>query len=515
MTDHTSELVTPAHQQGYCNDEQIDLPSAAALIYLALPLLLFFLKWFSAVSATAYSLALLVLLAGVLRNLFYFGYPFPPASTIISAATIAFGVSTFTGGAHFFAAPFDWFIRDAVYADLILTPWPTGDVDASTGVVYYLRSATGYFLPPAAVSSIIGIEHARWVLFLWTAIGVHLFLLIIAPPELRLPKKIAFWLIVILFSGMDILGFIAKQGEWPDFPTRLEWWSSISYSSLPAQLIWAPNHALPIWIAMAIILRHWQKPHAVRLLPLLFLSTAAWSPFAPLAVLPFAFLSTFRHIRIFLKPTIAIQAIVAACLAVPLISFMAIGSFGTNGDDSAATALVQNIPTRVTAMASVLEYSLFCLMEFAALAVVLAIHDFKQRRLLAASAILLGAIPLIPSLGPSNDLALRLSIGALIVLAYTAAKAVLGAESFSPQRKSNTVFILVILALGLPTVGYEFGRALVVKNWPTNYETTLKEMLRGELPGHYFGAANKAPTWLNLKPPNITARQKNKPSLPH
>lgn len=92
---------------------------------------------------------------------------------------------------------------------------------------------------------------------------------------------------VVFFSSMDALPFILHGMTWP-LGSNIEWWAwPYQYSSNTTLLLWAPNHALPAWLAAGLFLRHWQNPDFGRLVPFLAGLLPLWSPFALVGLAPF------------------------------------------------------------------------------------------------------------------------------------------------------------------------------------------------------------------------------------
>ena len=116
----------------------------AALLYVALPTLIFligWLRWWAAlplVTLTVVSIAQYCRRSDVAWTQ---PYTRPALFFII---VIAFVWASLGGAGHFFETNPDWLIRDKVLGDLTLTPWPpayqVGEVEA-----HLLRSAFGFF----------------------------------------------------------------------------------------------------------------------------------------------------------------------------------------------------------------------------------------------------------------------------------------------------------------------------------------------------------------------------------
>ena len=158
----------------------------------------------------------------------------------------------------------DHHIRNAIFKDLIHYEWPViyPPVDSpqngsSYGLIYYL----GYWLPAALIGKFVGWQAANVVLFLWTLLGVFITTTLI---KLRINVSLFLSsLLLIFFSGMDILGTIVIRSVSPDtYPTlwppitAIEWWvaGSFQFSSFTTQLFWVFNQAIPAWICVGLIL---------------------------------------------------------------------------------------------------------------------------------------------------------------------------------------------------------------------------------------------------------------------
>jgi hypothetical protein len=230
------------------SNRSLDFLTAIAVSYVALPNLIFLFGWLEFPIATILGICTLIAIHQLFSRSIFSWSSSAKAVLIIAIAT---AWCSFGGAGHFSYANVDWHVRDAVYGDLIYSHWPPAyTLEASPGLV--LRSAFGYFLPPSLVSSYLGVTTADICLFIWTVIGAAIFLSLLPIDYSRPIRALALATIVIMFSGMDILGILLTTGEWPLFPLRLEWWTAFSYSSLSGQLFWAPNHCLPIWIGTAL-----------------------------------------------------------------------------------------------------------------------------------------------------------------------------------------------------------------------------------------------------------------------
>ncbi len=201
--------------------------TVVALSYLTLPNLIFLFGWFRWPAALVLCGALLHLLSRALATrpiAWRLDYS-PAAALLILAAAAAW--AAFGGGSHFMYANPDWQVRDAVLGDLVFAEWPVHYLSPG-GVELVLRSAIGFFLPPAIFGRIFGIEHLEFAVYVWTSAGVLIFLFL-----LPLPRHAGWplaWslLIAVFFSGMDFVGQFIATESLPVFPMRLEWWVPLS-----------------------------------------------------------------------------------------------------------------------------------------------------------------------------------------------------------------------------------------------------------------------------------------------
>lgn len=473
----------------------IDSRTHLALIYLALPNIVFLLGWLRPCYGIAASLLLVFSITPLLctgaRPLAAGSSPVGVIALIVSGAAWA----SLSGGGHFFHAVLDWQVRDTVYADLIISEWPPsyGLLD---GKPLILRSAIGYFLPPAAVAKLIGISTAPTLLFLWTALGCVIFLSLLPLPEKPGMKGAVLIAIPMLFSGMDYLGIFLSSGTTPIFPIRMEWWCAFSYSSLSGQLLWAPNHALPIWIGSALFFRHWGNPSIPALLLILMPLLLLWTPFATIGLLPYVLLAVLRWARnpypIRLNPIALLNTLILGLLMYRLFtmgidqitSMPTFGNTMQHGNDSSGYWK---------------DYILFVLMEFGLIALALGRLLSSGLGLLALSTTILALLPFY-QLGPSNDSLLRLSTSPLIFIMLLIIQR-LREGRLIPGQGLAAGSLAMMLAIGALTPIYEISRVIMFRKSPPNFGKSLTEQHGGYLPPHYIGQLSRPDMVELLKPP--------------
>lgn len=483
-----------------------DRVTAAALGYLALPALIFSVGWLEVIPGLLLAFLLSVALLPLLRLTSPIGFPRQPPAVLAWLACLASVWAGLGGAGHFVFANPDWHTRDAVYADLIFSAWPPAYQQGDENPLI-LRSAIGFFIAPASLAKLAGIDLARWILFAWCSLGAFLFLMLLPLPRRPGIRLIALSLLAIGFSGLDYPAILAVHGQTPVFPLPLEWWRPWTYTSLTGQLFWAPNHALPLWIGTALILRHRDSESLPGLLMILLPIALLWTPFA-VGLLPWACWALWQRGRpVFPVPHAAspLQWLGGLLLAILLIAYYSrpgieVTSFSMGSTGGAATTATWS--TWDIGIA----YFQFVGFEFGILALLLRPATKAFRQMFGLALILLLLLPLI-RFGPSNDWMLRISTPCLIVLLFLTI-----AEFSEPTAKPlwswRTAGLVAILAAGAVTPGFEIARALLWKRTPPNYGQTLVEAQRGYLAPHYLGRLDLRPLKMLFKTPEPVAPRK-------
>lgn len=442
--------------------------------YLILPIFLFCL-WFIPPVA-----ALLIALAGfatwhALRGP-NIGTPGIPKWLVLGIFALSLAWTAIAGIGHFFYANLDWLIRDAVLHDLAIAGWPPTYVLPDTSSLI-LRAPVGYFLPSAALGYWFGTGAANIGLYLWTALGWGLFLLAACRMFGTLRERILCLLVLMLFGGMDLLGHVWAYREMPAFGQHIEWWMpSIQYSSNTTLLFWVPNHALPAWLGIALILRHWRRSSLARITPLLATAIPLWSPLAAIGLFPFFLfgLAWRRDLRTLFSPS--------TCLPLAPVALLSMKYLGLD-----TSAVPHGWMSELWGSWDLFayRYALFCLLEFGFLALILArlIH-FDTPMRIAVTALCL--LPLY-FFGVGNDLAMRASIPALCVLALATVK---------PLAQSDRSFwhglLAAVLVIGASSAAQEPERALIAPAWHPLNMTIPASVHRQDpeaaspFPPHYF-----------------------------
>jgi hypothetical protein len=486
------------------SETKLSLLDGLICLFLALPLLAFcmWFKW-----PVAIGLALMAafgfqqLLQG--SRLAHFGVR---PGLFLTIAVVAAIWTALAGVGHFFYANSDWLTRDAVLRDLTETAWPP-KYYSDGDFPLILRAPVGYYLPAAALGSLLGLPFADIALYVWTVIG---FVLVLCAATTRFSTNAQRWIccgIMIGFGGLDLVGYILGHRTLPVPGEHLEWWAHFAqYSSNSTLLFWAPNHALPGWLGILLVLRHWRTPTLARVTPLLAAAIPLWSPLAAIGLAPFFIMGLdwrrdFRHI---FSVYTGLPFLCLALLAARYITLdaqtipggWAIDSFGSAVDFFK-------------------RYALFCALEFGILALVLLrLKAFDVQ--LGTSLLILLALPLY-RFGQGNDLVMRSSIPALTVLALATVRP-LAEHGGSAWRYA----LMALLAVGALGAAEEPWRALLKPRWALK-DQTLGQLsspnahgYESALPPHYAANLNQPGLQLLLRDPSLVrpTERAARPSLP-
>jgi len=483
-----------------------DLLDRAAIGYLCLPLIIFLAGWFEWWAA----LPLIACTTYALRSLIAkwpIGAPqFPVTALQLAVAGIVGCAWTVFGGIdHLVFTNSDWHIRDAVLHDLVVSGWPVG-YGLLDGQESLLRAPVAYFLPAAIVGKAAGLPAAHLAMLAWTATGATLFLLqVVSLTRSRLAVAISVAAIVVLFSGLDIVGSLLNDGprfrsDW-NITTHLEWWAgSYQYSSMTTQLFWVPNHALGGWLLIGLLYRHDRSRQLDSTLPILFVAAALWSPLTAIGLVPFilwkvgAGLTRVYALRL-LHPSVWVPALIVGLV---VAAYLALDP----GRIPKGLALVKGAAGETSL--NLLRQAQFFLLEAGFLGI--AILSIRRSSDVLLALVILAVLPF-AYLGAGNDLVMRASIPSLAVLTI-ATCLTLVEENAAKRNLRKKAILSALLAVGAMTPIAEFARAVLLPTWPVNLRATLIGASCAGYPPHYvarlggqaIGRLLRRPNQLSLGP---------------
>lgn len=470
--------------------EPVDRLSHCAIAYLVFPFLLFFPWVFQPLVGIPLALTTLI------GCWYLLGKPEPSSETLsrpilLACAFIAVIWVSFGGAGHIvYANTIDWMVRDALLRDLIqASGLPAYDFG---GEMYLLRAPLAYNLPAALAGKATGLQIADKLLWAWTALGTFLFLALLPFKGKLTPKLALIMLVPVIFSGMDIIGFMFPDFDMVAFPlpfTKLDWWlrapPRVAYFSNTTQIFWSPHHVLPGWIAAALLYRHYESSSATRIAPVVLAVLPLWSPLTWLGVIPLFLLPILRKQNLRFTNRELLGALLLAPGALLAILYLTLSAsnvaFGPTFVDATNNMTFAQLTNFGKVVWYVVSYSFFIFVEFVILA--LLVRHAIPGRLFFASIAVLCALPLI-SLGPYNDLAMRASIPALAMLCIATINFL---QSPAARAKPiRLVALVLVLAAGAFTPYFEFYRAVTRTPWSIVEDQNLADVLHGSPEPHYM-----------------------------
>jgi hypothetical protein len=465
-----------------------------AILYLTLPVAIFFVQWFKPWFGLPIAVASLAGLPYLLPKGAAGVHGGLPGRTLAVAAVVAAVWTLLGGSGHFFYANyFDWHIRDAVLRDLAVMPLPPA-YRVEDGVATILRAPIAYYVLPGLLGRLAGVNYADGFLYLWTFAGTLLFLLQVMAGERRWGSLALITAAVVLFSGMDIL---AEPTSLLDITSHKEWWAGLyQYSSDSTLLFWVPNHVLPGWLSIALIYRCRDDPRFLAIAAWLGALTLLWAPLVSIGLLPFLAALAWRSLRRGSWPNLfsVCNLVAGPLVAAGTVVYVTIAAATIPGPNLGPLPLLPQV----------MIYFTFILIEFAVLCYLL-FRNFKdgiEPLFFGVAVAVLMALPLF-KYGPNNDLVMRGSIPALAAVMF----AVVDGWARPARFLKPNVLLTVVLAIGAVTPISEIARALLWPNWQPRLDRSVYDVTAGASPNYLA----------ELRPGSLAAtvlRQPEPPAMP-
>ncbi|HEY8611976.1 MAG TPA: hypothetical protein VIL69_11865, partial [Roseomonas sp.] len=427
-------------------DAPPDRLAALLIAYLTVPGLLFLGSWaipWVGIPATLAGLAALALSPGWRR-----AWPLAPGMTVLCLALGLLWAGA-TGALHLVYSSADWQIRDAVLRDLGALPWPVSYLDVEKGVQWLLRAPLGFYMPPGLIGRVAGFHAAQVALWIWTGLGFGLALMILAllaralSPVRPLRGFALMAGVFILFHGLDILPNIWLDwnfgtGPFASWGRGGEWWPRFfQYPGHVTAILWAPNHAMPAWLLVLMLLRHGRSPDFARGLVLPFAAGAFWSPLASAGAALLGGAVLLRRGLGAVWGALTLANILALIFAIPICVYLVAGSAAVPHGFLLAA---HPVPKALGVWALFLVLEVLCWAVPAALLV--------RGWVFTVAIAILCVLPAYV-FGPGNEMTARGGMAPLTVLAVVAGAALLAPVAGRAQRAAR-VALLACSALALP-----------------------------------------------------------------
>lgn len=471
-----------------------------SVIYIALPIFIFLAGWLRLAAAIPVCIIFLISLFLMMKN-----RPEPvkwhlsrEKRLIVIVSVILLAIWVFLSGQGGFSFQnSDYQIRNAIFHDLIEKSWPVIYTDSQNAAgnssiagipnQYMLTYYIAFWLPGALFGKVFGWFAANVFLYFWSLLGVVL----ISYYLFRTLRNTSVWSIVILifFSGLDVLGYVIVSGKYPGPIDHIEWWSGLQYSSNTTLLFWVFNQTITLWLAILLILNMKNSRSLFFLYAMLLLH----GPFPFLGMLPFVLWKAYQGYPLTLLHKSTDRANPAAVF---LLWFW-------NGVRRALT--FENICGGISVLLIVLLYMTknisagktgehngfsfiyiaFILIECVLYLLFLYIDHYKNP-LYWISLISLLIIPFF-KVGTSQDFCMRVSIPALFMVQILIQQTLLGKQEQKQEQKSDRhklsagerkfmqIVFIIMLVIGSVVPLQEISRS-VVFTLPA-YEVTKTAMI--------------------------------------
>lgn len=279
-----------------------NLMIAGAILYVVLPVAIFFMGWIKLPLAIVFAMLLAMLSVKIYMDLRTdvtilmkkdYGVYWLFSVVVIFLWVYLSGIG---GYSH---QNWDFWARNAIFRDLSTYEWPViYDLSLQSDKVQTLvgseKVAFSYYytwwLSVAAVSKIFSLGEAasNFLLFLWASLGVFLVVYCLN----RLLGKCSYWVLIVMifFGGMDAFVYYLLNQK-ITLTEHLEWWAvAFQYSSNSSQLFWVFNQSIPIWLIMSLFLLSKTNKYDAGLCSLAF----AYSPWATFGVVPYVIVGAFK-----------------------------------------------------------------------------------------------------------------------------------------------------------------------------------------------------------------------------
>ncbi len=325
-----------------------------------------------------------------------------------------------------FATP-DWSTAFAIFNALVNNTYPP--VVELDGQTWFLRYYAAWYMPPALLAKFLGNQLLVATMFVWTAIGIFIAMLLMFH---GLKRHLWLALVVfLLFSGLDLVGAWLNNSWQQVHSYWLNYWAGgelfVMLSNLNI-LQYAPAHALAAFLSTGLYL--YDRRMALQYSVLSATIIAMWSPFCAVGLLPLALYAAAKH---GLRTVLTAQNLLAApLLAIPIVLYLTQGT-----DDIVKMYVWQHVNF------SWASFVLFCIFEFLLVLGILYYILKEDRGLIGLVAVFLTLL-CIYKIGYYADLLARGSMPAIVIISVLMLKAL---RASSGRHRDALVAYLLIGAL--------------------------------------------------------------------
>lgn len=221
-------------------------------------------------------------------------------------------------------------------------------------------------------------------------------------------------ILLILFGGFDLFGFILSNNEFPSLGMHIEWWAiEMQYSSMTTLLYWTPHMFIPALIMTPFLLYTIKDSKKMNIILFsLMTCTFFWSPFVLIGLLPYFCYCFYRYLKTLdNKLKLMPMSLFIHCILLGIVLILFILSNRTAINVSGFLGDFVNLKLYLPVLI------LFYFLEFGISSVFILIFKIKKENYipLYISIICLILIPFY-YMGYFNDFVMRVSIPSLIII---------------------------------------------------------------------------------------------------
>ncbi len=293
----------------------VDKLRISAYLYLAIPVIIFFLGWlrpvFGILCSAVLAVGLFFLIRDIINRDFKGSVRYIDISKMTLIVTVAavmlWVVCSGIGGLVWQRE--DWNVRNATLRDLISYRWPV-IFESGGGLVYFIC----FWMVPAVfgkTAALIAGEECAWTvaniaLYIWSVIGILLVVLLLFSyfatendkhadmtgsdsSTGSVKKGLAAFLLILLicYGGINLLGqiLLTLRGTWAISIYTVYSWSYYQYTPNAVLLEWVFNQTIPAWVG-AMLYMHARREGSVAHFGMICMLLIPSAPFTAVGIVP-------------------------------------------------------------------------------------------------------------------------------------------------------------------------------------------------------------------------------------
>lgn len=262
----------------------------ASLTYLLIPNFIFLATWLKPTLGLFFGIILLYVFWGEsIREEIQIAIPTQQSAkvnpkTLIILALIALGLCLCFGVGEYRSQVIDWGANNFKVYDLVTHKWPVYYENVKAYCCYYW----GYYLTTAVLGKVMGLAYCKYLILIWSWIGVFLILLWL----LSLKNSLLVVVLFLLFNNANMVLLPIDLLDIPFFETCIKYvnvhlngFNINFWSPMITSFQWVPQHLIPAGITTLFLMQP-SEQKSYKSDALIFMSTVLWSPLISIGLVP-------------------------------------------------------------------------------------------------------------------------------------------------------------------------------------------------------------------------------------